>query len=67
VCPQDFFTPSHRQPSQIACLPEGRAPKDRGLPSPHSGWIIAAKTSILVKFIRDRLGLSGAEAISLAG
>jgi hypothetical protein len=99
------------------CLSEGRAPKDRGLPSRHPGWVIAqgllqilsatkpklvwrffgswlrtvrpglapsqqvvavalrntlpeflaiaAKTTILVKFIRDRLDLSGTEAISL--
>jgi hypothetical protein len=30
-----------RQPPQIRCLPEGRAPKDRGLPSPHPNWLTA--------------------------
>jgi hypothetical protein len=30
-----------RQPPQIACLPEHRAPKHRGLPSPRPGWFIA--------------------------
>ena len=34
-CPQDLLPRSHRQPPQIACLPEGRAPRNRGLPSPH--------------------------------
>ena len=99
------------------CLPEGSAPKDRGLPSPHLSWVIAqgllqilsattpnlvwrffgswihtvrpglapseqvvavalhntlpeslataTKTSILVKFIRDRLDLSGTEGTAL--
>jgi hypothetical protein len=115
--PETATAARQRQPPQIACLPEGRAPKDRGLPSPHPNWLIAqgllqilsattlklvwrffgswirtvrpglapservvavalrdtlpeflataAKTSILVKFIRDRLDLSGPEGISL--
>ena len=28
-------------PFQPEFMPEGRAPKDRGLPSPHPGWVIA--------------------------
>jgi hypothetical protein len=37
----DATAARRRQPPRIACLPEGRAPKDRGLPSPHPGWVIA--------------------------
>ena len=39
--PHDLFPRSHRQPPQIRRLPERRPPKDRGLPSPHPGWVIA--------------------------
>jgi hypothetical protein len=115
--PDSATAARQRQPPQIGCLPEGRAPKDRDVPSPHPGWVIAqgllqilsattpklvwrffgarirsvrpglapseqvvavalrntlpeflataAKTSILVKFIRGRLDLSGNEGISL--
>ena len=39
--PESTTAARHRQPPQIACLPQGRAPKHRGLPSPHPGWAIA--------------------------
>jgi hypothetical protein len=39
--PESTTAAPQRQPPQIRCLPERRAPKDRGLPSPHPGWVIA--------------------------
>jgi len=64
--PRDLFPRSHRRPRLIGCLPQASAPKDRGLPSscvvaialrntlPES-LATAAKTSILVNFIRTAL------------
>ena len=33
--PESATAAPRRQPPQVGCLPESRAPKDRGLPSPH--------------------------------
>jgi len=42
------------------CLPQGRAPKDRGLASPHPGWVIAQG---LPKLLWLRPGLAPSEQV----